>query len=173
MEKTYHIWTNVLYFIAAIYSFIISIQFYVNRKSHIFLAFFIYSILLFLTGIFSIMYHKHMFTEEEHWSLIDQVFATLTLVYAIVFFIVTIYLRGRLFEEIFFLCVMFIILSIVFFALAKVNLQKMLRHNCFIIPKKPVCHKELVNYDIYHSNWHIYSAMAILFLLTYIKKRLV
>lgn len=120
--------------------------------------------------------------EQRHWSTIDQVFATLTLFYAIVFFIVVTVGYGQrslLTDENFYLCIIFIILSIVFYALATEHLKTIKEYNCFESPEPEneedyiaACRDELINYDIYHSNWHIYSTMTILFALQAIKKQL-
>lgn len=174
-SKVYPVWTNILYFIASCYSLYISRTFKDNR--YYYYAFLIYALLLLLTGIFSIIYHVNTFSftlsshnETDTWSMLDQSFAILTVVYPILLFFLVVYLKKRTHvDENFFLTIVFIILSIVFYVLSSHSLEELHRHDCTMTPRKAKCTEELYKYDIFHSNWHIFSAMAIIFWLGYIK----
>lgn len=179
--KKYPIWSNFLYFLAALYAGIISIstltikKYTLNEKS---IMFGIFSILLLLTGLFSIIYHIHTpsWTENPEvintqefntWLNVDKAFASTLTAFALFFLALRIYKRRSkliFYDSNFWFAILFIILSLTFYIIAdnhgsnaldckQKNKQKL--EKCF--------NTNIDGYDIFHSNWHIFTSIAAIF----------
>lgn len=186
--KIYPVWSNVIYFVAAFYAFFISLRSFSLKLK--FALFLLYAFIILFAGIFSIMYHVNtpswtgnpdlVYTERfEKWLNLDQAFAILVVVYSALFFVyrIGVYywnigigsLRGKplckkvpfLFDPNFALSLLFIVLSVIFYGIAHNHFDK--TSDC----KKTACvHINLDSYDIFHSNWHIFTSIALIFWLT-------
>ena len=164
--KEYPVWSNYVYFVTTAYVAGIGIRY---RK----IEFILYSIIILLSGIFSIVYHKHTpsYTgnratwDNKHfklWSILDQVFAALVVVVSIFFFLWRAWVLKSFFPFMysndFYLSILFIILSSIFFVLGNEHhksAKECNKLNCFDI--------QLDSYDIFHSNWHIFTSIGLIF----------
>ena len=186
--KLYPVWSNFIYFVAAVYAFFVAITY--KRFSLNFNLFFIYFVLILCTGIFSIVYHlhtpswtgkfnTHKTPKFKKWLNVDVGFAVSLLIYSILFLIVKVLIFYQKQQRIpfhqlknpnFFLSILFIILSVVFFQIAgnhyseahSCNNRKNNNHfvDCFS--------KNLDAYDILHSNWHIFTSLALIFWISWL-----
>lgn len=186
--KLYPVWSNFIYFIACIYAFFVAITFKSLSAKTLFL---LYSLLIFCTGIFSIVYHlhtpswtgkinTHKTPKFKKWLNVDVGFAVSLLLYSLLFLIIRIAMyrnrKGKfpikqiLYDPNFFLSVFFIILSIIFFSIAGNHYSE--AHSCNNNQDQEnnnhhhrmICFsKNLDAYDILHSNWHIFTSIAIIF----------
>lgn len=186
--KLYPVWSNFIYFIAALYAFFIGMNTKIRLKCFSFL---IYAIIILLTGIFSIVYHLNTpsWTNNQYvnnsrkfkkWLMMDQIFAIILLLYSfffLVFRIGQLYYHQKVsnsflqwFKKLplwrdgnFYLSILFIVLSLVFYLIASNHnhdASECQHMNCF--------HNNLDAYDIFHSNWHIFTSIALLFWITLI-----
>ena len=164
--KEYPVWSNYIYFITSAYIAGVGAR---CRK----IEFVLYSIIILLSGIFSIVYHKHTpsYTGSREtwddknfkiWSCLDQGFAVLVLVVSILFFIWRVYVVRSIVPFLkshdLWLSILFIILSSVFFVLGDEHHKRALecnKHRCFDL--------QLDSYDIFHSNWHIFTSIGLIF----------
>jgi hypothetical protein len=164
--KIYPLWSNFIYFIAGIYALGIGIY---NKN----ILFVIYGILIILTGIFSIVYH--MYTPSwtgnveiintntfETYLKLDQSFALLIVIYSLLFFIYRLYVfnnnRKLLFDFNFLLALLFIIFAFIFYGISHNHFTK--TNDCV---KQKCINVNLDAYDIFHSNWHIFTSIALIF----------
>ena len=189
----------ILYiFLAGIYAFIIGTNFvsikltnnwndlkFIDKYKCI--IFYIFGILLFCTGIASIVYHLHtpsykkdsnaINTKEFKTSLkLDQTFASISGIFALIIFIFQLIIfhycstnkkniiKHPIFRDgNFYLSILFIILSIIFYVIAGGH------HSHAIDCDDNNCFSENIDaYDIFHSNWHIFTSLAAIFWITMI-----
>lgn len=195
----YPIWSNFIYFISAIYAFAVGI-FYPISKPYKGL-FIILGVIIFLAGLFSVLYHietpshKHDSTaihseEYTRYSDLDVNFAILLCSYMVVLFlfvlITTLYkhlyktgvnyyipiigpnklISYPLFKEpSFYLTILFAIIGIVFYVISNDYGYKSI-HKC----NNDICFTKYTEaYDIFHSNWHLFTGVMTLFFITMIK----
>lgn len=184
--KIYPVWSNFIYFIAGCYAFVISIRSLLstkNKNTRKGILFLLYAIIILLAGIFSIVYHVHTpswtgdpeiieTNEFDIWLKLDQTFAILIVVYSFLFFLFQIllyYIKNKklpkelLFDPNFSLSILFIILSFVFYGIAHKHFDQ--TSECTI---KHCVNINLDSYDIFHSNWHIFTSVALIFWITVI-----
>ena len=184
--RIYPVWSNFIYYIAGVYS--LSIGIYYRKNIERSLLFTIFGILLLLTGTFSILYHVNTPSwtgnpdsiddpEFQRWLNVDSAFAVTTSVFAIFMLVVRIFRYHCVFikskkgiisyplfyEPNFWFAILFIILSIIFYYLAHgYNTQAI---SC----KGGRCFDTYIDsYDIFHSNWHIFTSTAGLFWITFL-----
>lgn len=181
--KLYPVWSNFIYFIAALYSIFISFRYKLKRLDRV--LFFIFGVIILLTGAFSIKYHltTPSWTNNQHitdterfkkWLTYDQSFAIIVVIYALLFLIYRIVIhyynnnhKGLLplfYDSNFYLSILFIILSFVFYMIAlghHENATECNHVNCF--------HTNLDSYDIFHSNWHIFTSIGLIFWISMLK----
>lgn len=185
--KLYPVWSNFIYFIAALYAIALALK---QIKWLDRILFFVFGVLILITGVFSIVYHLHTpswtnnqnITETKRfkkWLSFDQSFAIVVGVYAILFLLYRIlythwYIHSlRNFKTFplwlntnFYLSLLFILLSVIFYLMANaynhdaVNCAKH-NLNCF--------HNNLDAYDIFHSNWHIFTSILMIFWISLLK----
>jgi len=180
--RNFSVWSNFMYFIAAIYTFTLFLKlhkFYLYK--YIFL---ILSILIFLAGIFSILYHVHTpsFTQNrkiidteiyDQYLDLDQGFALTVLIFSLFALFIITYCKWPIFRTIEIKCffnnsnlyfaVLFVILSTVFYVLGGAYNKQSL--NC----KRQKCFERRIDgYDIFHSNWHIFTGMTMIFWNTFL-----
>jgi len=185
--RNFSVWSNFIYFLTGFYTLILAFK--LTKSNCYFLykyIFYLSAILIFLTGIFSILYHTHTpsFTQNRHiinnpvyeeYLNYDQGFALTTSLYSILILIIVICLQYKFFKQnrigieccIFdlnlWLAILFIILSIVFYVLGGAYTKQSL--NC----KRQKCFKNRIDgYDIFHSNWHIFTGISLLFFNTFV-----
>lgn len=167
--RDYNIWSNFTYLIAGMYSVILGIKQPTKIRQSLFC---IYGILIFIDGVISIIYHMETpaFTgdtkkvyEDKYTILsqIDQYMALSTLL----FFIAFISWRIRfvsLKDPMLFFTILFFIISIVFFSLGRHHNEKSIfdckNDNCII--------HNMDSYDIFHSNWHLFTGITFIFSIT-------
>ena len=186
--KLYPVWSNFIYFVAGLYAFFVAITF--KRLSTPFILFLLYSILILCTGIFSIVYHlhtpswtgkinTHKTPKFKKWLNVDVGFAISLLLYSLLFLIlrIAVFYRNHkgnfpiqqlLYNPNFFLSIIFITLSIIFFTIAGNHYSE--AHSCNKHKQNNnnnnhmICFsKNLDAYDILHSNWHIFTSFALIF----------
>jgi predicted membrane channel-forming protein YqfA (hemolysin III family) len=172
----YPVWSNFIYFIAGLYAMVMVIC----RKDFTpwtRVLFALYGILIILTGSFSVVYHMNTpswtgaseYTETfDKWLEIDQSFALTITIYSLLFAIYALVVNGfcaRVFLDFnFWFSVLFIVLSTVFYFLGNQSTQ-----NAFDCGDYKVCYRQHIDgYDIFHSNWHIFTSLALIFWITWI-----
>lgn len=163
--KHYPVWSNFIYFVSGLYVLMLGIGY--SR-----LEFIIYSIVILLTGIFSILYHLNTpsYTgNQDTWNskkyknfmLLDQIFACLVVVLSFILFLWRGYLKTfwiYLDSRDFYLSILFIILACIFYVIGTKHNKK--AKDC----NKTVCFDtQLDAYDIFHSNWHIFTSIGLIF----------
>lgn len=174
--KLFPVWSNFIYFIAGIYALIVS-----YRKS---IWFGVFGVLILLTGIFSIVYHVNTpswtgeiqttKSDEYHkWLKVDQSFAIILLIYSILFFVSRIIqlrlnLKTKMLKFVtnnnFLLAILFLILSIIFYCMSHRHIVDASGCNATASHGKQFCiHGNLDAYDIFHSNWHIFTSIGLIF----------
>jgi predicted membrane channel-forming protein YqfA (hemolysin III family) len=178
--QLYPVWSNFIFAISGIYSIISSIS--KNKAKAVLLS--IFGILLLLTGAFSVVYHintpswigRPVETEEyKTWMIVDQVFAITTTTFAVLIFLICLgitwfskkspklFLTFLLYDPNFYFTLLFLSLSITFFSIASDHGESAIdckKNKCF--------NKNIDSYDIFHSNWHIMTALTSIFFITMI-----
>lgn len=176
--KIYPVWSNFIYFIAGIYALIIAINAYCNRDRLKMILFLMYAFIIMLTGIMSIVYHTNTPSWTGNPEVIetdkfktflhsDQAFAILLAIVSLVFLLYRMYTIHRilrfLFDPSFLLALLFILLSCVFYGISDHHFKQ--TTDC---PKVKCVNVNLDAYDIFHSNWHIFTSIALIFWITLI-----
>ena len=174
--KDYNIWSNFVYFIAGIYAFLIGIY---DHKVDDFYRFIfsIFGTLIIVNGIVSCIYHTEtpsytndidQYENERYQKVgnIDQGISITSLVYALLFFLARFFTTDKtkiLKDPMLWFTLMFGAVSIVFFEIAKNH------NNTLETCNKEKCINDNMNsYDIFHSNWHIFTGVSMLFGITVI-----
>lgn len=189
--KLYPVWSNFIYFITAIYAITLSYVSFCLKYKLKFTLFAVYGIILILTGLFSILYHMNTpswtgnpdtkNTEKyKKYLLLDQGFALTLLIYSLLFLFGIlgrrIYLIRHNFLKLFvktfqdiprdvnlYLSILFFVLSFIFYGMGTTHVK--LTEDC----KKDVCvGTNLDSYDIFHSNWHIFTSIALIFWISFL-----
>ena len=198
----YPVWSNFVYFIAGIYALVISLILFTipspstSTKTKILLgsSFLLYACLIFLTGIFSIIYHQntpsyigkfntHKTKEYKKWLNVDCGFALTLLVYSILLVLFEFIVLGQnkdiknfikfIFCNInFYFTLLFLILSSIFYFIAGNHHTQ--AHNCIRDKQgqenKDNCFSDNLDaYDILHSNWHIFTSLGLIFWINVLK----
>lgn len=180
--KIYPIWSNFIYFVASIYSLIIAINAYchiprynMKLKS---ILFTLYSIIIMLTGIMSIVYHVNTpswtnnpdIVETDKFKMLlknDQIFAILLATVSLLFLIYRLWVIKRVLPFVldpsFSLAVLFFVLSGIFYGISDHHFKQ--TSDC---PRQKCVNVNLDAYDIFHSNWHIFTSIGIIFWITLI-----
>lgn len=191
--RLYPVWSNFIYFVAGLYAICVSYSSKDESKLKTAL-FFVFGVLLTFTGGFSVSYHMNTPSWEDNPETIqnhnfkeslaiDKGFSITLIVYGLLFFFYRLFVtffahNGALWKYQLFhdpnwwFSLLFIILSVVFYFLAeysfnqatgqcvkKTNEEKMM--NCFT--------DHIDVYDIFHSNWHIFTSLVGLFWITMLK----
>ncbi len=174
--KIYPVWSNFIYFIAGIYALIIAINAYCNRDRTKMGLFLIYSVIIMLTGTLSIVYHTTTPSWTGNPEIIetnkfktflksDQAFAILLAVVSLLFLLYRVYVTRSVLRFVidpsFSLAVLFILLSCVFYGISNHHFSQ--TSDC---PKQKCVNVNLDAYDIFHSNWHIFTSIALIFWIT-------
>lgn len=185
----YTVWSNFIYEIVGLYSIAIAFSF----KKFDFAIFFMFGVIVIITGIISIVYHLRSpsYTNEPNsvnnstyqiLMEVDKGFAITTGIYALLLFFYRIvytfekspdFFQYKLFKDPnFWFSLLFIILSGVFYFLGT--------HSYNIATKQCIeekqqdkimsCFTNHTNtYDIFHSNWHIFTSISGLFWLNMLR----
>lgn len=180
--KLYPVWSNFIYFITSIYALMLSMSMSSRVDIVKKVLFFVYSIVILLTGTFSIIYHvntpswtgsKDVTRTEDFklWLKLDQSFAIILVIYSLLLLLFRLivhkfsfyYVLKLVSNPIFVLSVLFIILSVIFYCIAHNHYEEAddcpgknnMNNLCF--------HSNLDSYDIFHSNWHIFTSIALIF----------
>ena len=189
--KLYPVWSNFIYFIAGIYSIVVGIYASCNKYKIYdkIIMFFLFGLILIATGTASIIYHLNtpswtgdpetVETDKYKTTLkIDKGFAITSIIAALLLFsyrMTQIFLQTNLWyvliitlDPTFILAVLFIILSIIFFVIAKDHNHDAI-NNCKEQNNKENCFSDSIDaYDIFHSNWHIFTSIAAIFWISFI-----
>jgi hypothetical protein len=176
--KIYPIWSNFIYFIAAIYSLIIAINAYCIKMKSKTILFTLYSILIMLTGIMSIVYHTNTpswtndatVIETQKFKMLlknDQVFAITLCIISLLFLFYRVYVLKSIlpfiFDPSFSLAILFFVLSGIFYGISDHHFKQ--TSDC---SRQKCVNVNLDAYDIFHSNWHIFTSIGIIFWITLI-----
>ena len=167
--RLYPMWSNFMYFIGSFYSFIITFCHKNNYDKSVFIMF---GILLLITGISSILYHKHTHSWNEQLKPIknyklflnlDMSFAILSGLYGIFVLLFVMYIRVKTIYPLisninFWFSLLFLFLGLAFYLIARDSLSHSLeckRIKCF--------ENRIEGYEIFHSNWHIFTSIGAIF----------
>ena len=182
--QNYNCWSNFMYFISGAYACLVPIILLKTDKiiSKPYTGVFIlFGILLIITGSVSCAYHHHTpsfnanvekVKTKEFISLqeMDQYLALTSLIYGILFVLVRIMdnkFKPIVSDPMLYLSILMGIIAIIFYSIAN-NHNHDAIHNC----KKNdnLCiNNNLDAYDIFHSNWHLFSGIGALFGITLLK----
>lgn len=198
--KLYPVWSNFIYFIAGMYSlfytFVVFKNDKYNRKYERIVLFGIFGIILIFTGIFSIIYHLNTpswkedptYIQESEFKKslnVDSSFAITTTVWALFMFAYIIFTQYtklgmkslfiHLINPSFGLSILFIILSIIFYSIAHNYYTKSIECGDKNTKKGKdyieLCFSQNSDaYDIFHSNWHIFTSIAAIFWIDFLKE---
>ena len=182
--NVYNIWSNFMYFIAGLYAIFVAILCdFPNADRGLFS---IIGIFIIITGIVSIMHHlntpswtkKKKNENHELMSEIDTCFSITLFVVGLVFFLKRLYfIRSNMMplikDPVLYLVILFGIMSLVFFIIANEKNEKA-NTGCYSENLSKSKTKECVKdnheeYDIYHSNWHLFTGIFALFGITLLK----
>lgn len=178
--KLFTLWSNFIYFIAGGYALIIASFEYKKGFSVKLGLFLVYGILLLLTGSFSINYHLHTPSWTGHYHIattkkfeynlnLDKGFAIGIMVYSLLIFLYRVFMCYKsslwfIYDSNFYFSLLFAILGFIFFGIANKHFEE--TGEC---KKRRVCvHTHLDSYDIFHSNWHIFTSISVIFWITMI-----
>lgn len=176
--KDYNIWSNFTYFISGIYAMVV--PFIIKGGiSPVYTGLFILSgILIILDGSISCVYHHHtpsyknneeQINNQEYKILCDtdMYLAISSAILSFILLALRLY-AGKLGiivrDPNFYLTLLFIIIGLVFYFLAR-NSENELK-TC---SSKQCKIHSMDSYDIFHSNWHLFTGISILFGLTTLK----
>jgi len=190
----YNVWSNFMYFVAGLYSILIVIlnqnfaeptKVFPNEDKGIFI---LLGIFIIITGVVSCVYHVHtpswknsINIDEEHnyssTSAIDTGFSMSVFFVGLLFFLMRLFIIRKhairvVKDPVFYLVILFGIISLVFFLIAqqKNSDAKTCPDNHSKKEKIRLCIKDNhEEYDIYHSNWHLFTGIFALFGITLIK----
>lgn len=176
--KDYNIWSNFTYFISGIYAIIVP---FIVRGGigPVYTGLFILAgILIILDGVISCVYHHHTPSyksdesqkHREEYKILcdsDRYLAITSATLSVVLLLMRIY-AGKLMvilrDPTFYLTILFIIIGFVFYFLARQSensIETCSSSKCKI--------HNMDSYDIFHSNWHLFTGISILFGLTTLK----
>lgn len=178
LVKDYNIWSNFIYFIAGIYSIIVGFS-CKNNLIYSKLAFIFFGILLISNGVISTIYHQHTPSYKidikqkqseyyQSYSEADKWVSMTSLIYSIIFFLSRCYIGDIikiLKDPMLYLTILFGIIALIFYTKANKHSEK--SEECK--NKKTCIRHNLLSYDLFHSNWHIFTGVSILFGITVIK----
>jgi hypothetical protein len=178
----YNVWSNFIYFIAGIYSILIGIS-YKNIGLVFTIGFILFGILLISNGVVSCIYHTHTPSfngnikqkenqEYIHFCDIDRYISISSFIYGMLFFLLRLYFSDKkkiLSDPSLYLTILFGVIGIVFVIMA--NSYERDTETCESKQEntEKCIYNDLVAYDIFHSNWHIFTGVAIIFGITVIK----
>lgn len=178
--KNYTMWSNFIYFIAGIFSALIGITSFRKIGRTDSMIFILFGIIIILTGAFSIHYHYNTPSWNDDPNIIkenrfkdslniDKGFSITSIVYAILFLFYRVALKGPnqiIIDPVLWLTLLFSILSIVFYCLSHSSFNHAVKE----CNKDTQCFNEHIDeYDIFHSNWHIFTSITALFWITLLK----
>lgn len=177
--KDYNIWSNFTYIIASIYSIVLGSTMPILDTYRA--MFIVFGILLFLTGLISMIYHSQtpsyntdrskVNTKEYKISLeTDISLALVSFFYGLVFFLIRLYVvkskRVILEDPTLWFTILFGVISLIFYGIASGYENGV--HSCNKNDKKCI-NNNLDAYDIFHSNWHLFTGISILFGITLLR----
>lgn len=178
--KEYNIWSNFTYFLSGIYA--ISIGSLMKEIGKVYQAMFIlFGLLLIITGSVSCVYHcytpsyqndTNQINKKEYEALSEtDIYLALTcLIYSLVFFFIRLYAmkekrKNILIDSTLYITILFGIISIIFFSIARTH-----DHTAINECKNNECFQENMDaYDIFHSNWHLFTGISAMFGITLLK----
>lgn len=174
--QCYSIWSNFIYFISGIYSILISFRLR-NLHKNDSLFFFLWGAIIISTGVISIIYHVN----NPSWTynpntvdsksykdlLVADMSLSITSIFIGIFFLIyrfcQCYINKKikilLYSSNLWFSLIFIILSTIFFFLSHNSFKE-----CINCKQESDCFDEnLDKYDVFHSNWHIFSGITSIF----------
>lgn len=171
--KLFTLWSNFIYFIAGAYALLISyFEYKLNKVTSKLSLFLVYGLLLILTGSFSISYHLHTPSWTGNYNTVntkrfeknlelDKGFAVGIMVYSLLIFLFRIWICKIwfIYDSNFYFAFLFGLLGFIFFGIANKHFEE--TGEC---KKRKLCvHTHLDSYDIFHSNWHIFTSISLIF----------
>jgi len=173
--QNYAIWSNFIYLVSGTYSIIISYRLQNLIKTSI--VFFLWGLLIMASGITSIFYHinnpswtdnpktldsetyKNLLKADMSLSISSVCIGILFLIYRIRYCYCNKRINNILHNSNFWFALLFMVLSAVFFFLSNNSFKDSInckdQTNCF--------DENLDDYDVFHSNWHIFSGITSIF----------
>ena len=182
--QNYNCWSNFMYFISGAYACLVPI---ILKETGVCISkpyvgvFVLFGILLIITGSVSCAYHHHTpsfngnvekVKTKEFISLqeMDQYLALTSLIYGILFVLVRIMDKKFMVlvkDPTLYLTILMGIIAIIFYSIASNHNHEAI-HNCKKNDKTCI-DNNLDAYDIFHSNWHLFTGIGALFGITLLK----
>lgn len=184
--QKYAIWSNFIYFVAGLYSFLVSFILSQKRYKYSSIIFLMWGFLIITNGIISIYYHfnnpswtdkpetlnsnvyKDTMKADMGISISNFIIAIIFLIYRFKVCYCTCGTFSKipiLYDSNFLFSILFLALSGVFFFLSDHSFKDSIKcknaEDCF--------EENLDRYDVFHSNWHTFSGITSIFWLITLK----
>lgn len=179
--QKYNIWSNFMYFVAGTYSISIGIFLHAHPSNELVyiptpISFGLMGTLLYTVGITSCIYHSHKQEVPnggiEHFAQLsntDTYLSLATFIYGFLFLCMRIAITGNILkilkDPVLYITLLLGIISIVFYTMARVYDNRAL----FVCESLDCIQDNMLTYDVFHSNWHLFTGMTALFAITLIK----